>query len=1334
MSGKKTAIIEADSKVTAKNEVNSSVLLQSILDSAPYGINVWNKDMQNVLCNEHIMNMFSTTSAHEFLQRFFEFSPEFQPNGISSREMAKANLEKALSKGKHIFYWMHKSLNGENFPVEITLIKIDAIPDEEYVISYIKDLRSDFSIQKLKIDYDFYFVDQLPKSIFMSESSDLSNEWFFSIDLRTGNYHYYGYGKVIFDERYKKHILTEKQIFEYGFIHADDLETCKEIVENIKNGISKPYDIRFLDKENNYRYHRIICKLITDKSGKPTFVMGKGIDIHEQRVFQELSQKDLLTDCYNKISAQNIISEKLLAKPNAKHILFIMDIDNFKSINDNLGHYFGDGVLRDIAAGLKTAFRGNDTIARIGGDEFIIFVENLSDADIIADKAEKILEVYKKTFSGQYHDYSISGSVGIALYPQDATTYDELYQNADKALNQSKIEGKNRYTFYSPDLNLGTTRSITKIENANRIASSFFDYDLISSVFGILYEKNGSSDAINLALSYLCQKYNADRSYIFESLDGCKSYNNTFEFCKEGISSEIENLKDIPRETFVDLVDKAHNDIIYSNNLRETLEDDEAFEAMANQGILSFVHAQIKRDGEMTFFIGLDDCTKTRVWTEREINSLQYIGKLLSIILQGTHLREEINELAISNRNSADILDNSDSIVYVSDLDNYQLLYLNGVGKRAVGILSNEDMADKKCYAVLQGKTAPCDFCTNHLLNEESYYEWTYYNKILDKTYLLKDKLIKFNGKLARLEIATDVSKVTELEKTLKDTLADESFLMTCIKMLHSGNDPLSSTQSLLEEVAKYYDAERSYIFEISECGNYISNTYEATKIGCKAYIHTMQNLPLDSLSILLNKCEEHETFSLSITDPDLPKDSLEYELMASQGLNNIIMSAIRVEGKELTGFVGVDNSLQNKDKTSIIHSVSKFIATFLDETELITKLNKLSYYDILTGAKNRHSYTQALQDINIEIDSLGVLYIDVKGLSAINDSKGVVFGDSILVILSHILHSIFEDNVFRVAGDEFVVLLKNILESEFEENISLLKERLSEEKDFTTSMGYTWNKNFKKPKNNLPSLEKTKDYKDILLENLEMEIAAGKYIVYMQPQVNLLSGEVESAEALVRRIGANNVLQAPSFFVPFYEKEGIISKIDEFVLKTVCKTLKSWKERGIDDLPTISVNCSRMTVATKGIVEKFSKICDLYGVKRSKIVIEITETINGISESVLTQIIKNFSDAGFLVSLDDFGSGFSNLNSLVVSDFDEIKIDMKIVDGIHKDKKCKALAQVAITLCENLNHLTSVAEGVEEKEQHDILCEMGCSIGQGFYYAKPMPIEDFFNHYLKQV
>ncbi len=1154
-------------------EIMLAPILKAVLDATPLAINVWNDNMVNIMCNKQVRDIFNIGDESEYLENFYKFSPEYQPNGISSLEMSQKHFEEVLSKGSHIFNWMHITLDGKEIPSRITLKRITSSGGEVMIVGFVDDLRNTFSMAK-NTSYDYYFLDRIPQDVLLEEMSLLSDEWFFSMDIRTGNLHYHG--KIWFEGFGDYSLITTEEIFKLGFIHEDDRDKYLKMVNDLTSGISESYDIRIATDIGTYHYFRIICKVIQDNQGKPIFAIGKAMDIQEEKNFEELSQKDLLTDCLNKISAENIISNKLSKNSEGTHTFFIVDIDNFKGINDNLGHFFGDEVLREISQGLKTVFSENDLVARIGGDEFIIFVENLSDRKLIEEKAKKILEIYTRTYSGDYRDYSISGSVGIAIYPKDGKTYNELYQNSDKALNQGKLLGKNRYVIYNNDLDIETIRSSTKIENANRIAASYFDYDLISTVFNILYESNGDSLSINLALKYLCQAYNADRSYIFETLDGGETYDNTFEWCKEGITSEINNLKQLPKELFADFIDKAHDDIIYSNNLRETFSNEISFKKMADQGILSFVHAQVKRDGVMRFFIGLDDCTRTRIWNEREINSLQYLGKLLSIILQGRHLNDEVDKLVEKNKNSAFIMDSTNNFVYVLDIDTYDILYLNQSTLNAFGNPSEEVWRSKKCYEFLQGKSEPCEFCTNHLLTEDKYYEWSIYNEQLDIPLLLKDKLIPFNGKLAKLEVATDISKIIELERELQKRLKDE--------------------------------------------------------------------------------------------------------------------------------------------------------------TELVAKLNKLSYYDSLTGIKNRHSYTKALKEMDSKyIESLGVAYIDITNLSAINDAKGILFGDEILKSLANKLENIFGEGVFRVDGDEFVVLKENIDEMNFEENIALLKKQLNSEEEFSVTIGYTWNINLKNLKNEINELHIADKYNRILAENLDMEILNNKYLVYLQPQVDLTTNKVKSAEALVRRIGAKGILQPPISFIPFYEKEGIISKVDLFVLETICKTIKAWKDSNYEELEAIAVNCSRVTIAEKGIVESFSKICEKYNVEKSKIIIEITETINGINEAVLAEIIKNFNEAGFTVSLDDFGSGYSNLTSLISSDFDEIKIDMKLINEIHINKKSKALTESAILLCKNLGNIISVAEGVEILEQYEILKNMECAKGQGYYFDKPLPIEEFTEKYMKK-
>ncbi len=1310
------------------NEINNN--LKKIVDASPMCLTLFDNNFRSILCNKQAVSLFELDNEEQYLNNFFGFSPMLQPNGKPSMPLAREHITKAFKNGFHKFNWLHCKLNGDEIPCEVILTKVILNQKEEVVAGFTRDLSSEFIGAENDNLYDNYFFNKMSDRALLSCLSELTDEWFFALDTRTSIIQYYG--KVLSEFGHKNSVAVKLgTTLEKNMVHEDDRELYLKLINNMLKGVFEPLDIRYLQKSGEYRYFRLIYQTIYDKNNSPVSVVGKGLDIHDQKLLEEKTRIDLLTGCYNKISAEQIISNKLLSEKDKNHALFIVDIDNFKAVNDNLGHFFGDEVLKEVAGNLKASFRNQDVIARIGGDEFVVFIENITNFELIKEKASRIVEAFNKTYSGENKDYSISGSVGIAFYPKSADTYDELYKAADKALYQAKLSGKNRYIIYDKSLIEGTMRDLTKLENADKIASSYFDYDLISSVFNILYERNGDNVSINFALQYIGQKYNADRSYIFETFDNGGSYDNTFEWCNDGISSEIANLQNTPRYLYNDFFDTARNGILYSNDLRDLLRSNEAYKLMADQGILSFVHSQVKKDGYVTFFLGLDDCTKARVWSEKEINSLQYISKIISIMLQGTHLKDELEQLNDYNKISALISDSSDDIVYVSDIENYELTYLNRAALAGFNLTKEEDWKGKKCYEVLQQKKSPCDFCTNKLLTEDDFYEWTFYNPVINKTYLLKDKLVLIGNKISRLEIATDISIVTSLEAELQEKLDEERILTKCIDTLHSGVDPHTSINKLLQIIAEFHDADRSYIFEHTNDGLLVDNTFEWCAHGVTPQREIFQGLSCSELKTWFAKFDEVGEFYINLSSNDLNPNSSEYNLLTSNGITSLVTAPIRDSENKLTGFIGVDNPKTNINKTALLRSVARFVANFLDETELWIELHRLSYYDTLTELKNRHSYRKALAAIeNINIQSLGVAYIDIKSLSGINDAHGTDFGDYVIKKVAAILSNEFPDDVYRVGGDEFVIVKANIEEKLFLESMSNLKIRFQEEKDFNISIGYTFNKNIFINDYSKEAVN-GKTYSAILSRSLEKEIESGKYVVYLQPQIDIKTGSFTSAEALVRRKNIDGSVQPPVAFLPFFEKEGIVSKIDIFVFETVCKLLKNWGELGLAKDYKISVNCSRITVAEKNIVLKLCDICKKHSVDSSQIVIEITETISGTCDDVLSAILKQFKAAGFGISLDDFGNGYSNLSTLKLSDFDEIKIDMGITDGLHLDSKSQSLTKVALNLCNELDGLTSIAEGIEIEEQLQILSNLNCDKGQGYFFDKPLDIDTFFKKYI---
>lgn len=181
-------------------------------------------------------------------------------------------------------------------------------------------------------------------------------------------------------------------------------------------------------------------------------------DINEEKKhsieLQYKAERDSLTGIYNKGMTEKLIIEHLLNNPHLKKgALFIIDIDNFKAINDNFGHLLGDELLCNLSQKLSDLFRNDDIVGRIGGDEFIVFMKNASNQEIIQSKSKEIGKAFSITYTtNNDKQYKISGSIGIALFPENGNTFKELYKNADIALYDAKSKGKNIYIFYHADI------------------------------------------------------------------------------------------------------------------------------------------------------------------------------------------------------------------------------------------------------------------------------------------------------------------------------------------------------------------------------------------------------------------------------------------------------------------------------------------------------------------------------------------------------------------------------------------------------------------------------------------------------------------------------------------------------------------------------------------------------------------------------------------------------------------------------------------------------------------------------------------------------------------
>ncbi|NFG60795.1 diguanylate cyclase [Clostridium sp. CMCC3677] len=246
-------------------------------------------------------------------------------------------------------------------------------------------------------------------------------------------------------------IIEGQDLNTLNIIYEDDREKFNGIIDEIKDTNEyRECKVRLRKNDSEYIWCKFRINIILDENDMPIKVIGVITDIdHEKRENEKLlfkAERDSLTEIYNKITAQNMIEEYINeSSKEDKHALFIIDVDDFKSINDNLGHLTGDYVLKDISTKITDIFSENSIIGRIGGDEFIVFLKDIESEEFVCQKADELVSGFRESYTGKDGVYKVSGSIGISIYPKGGKNFEELFLSADNALYYAKKQGKDTY-------------------------------------------------------------------------------------------------------------------------------------------------------------------------------------------------------------------------------------------------------------------------------------------------------------------------------------------------------------------------------------------------------------------------------------------------------------------------------------------------------------------------------------------------------------------------------------------------------------------------------------------------------------------------------------------------------------------------------------------------------------------------------------------------------------------------------------------------------------------------------------------------------------------------
>lgn len=478
--------------------------------------------------------------------------------------------------------------------------------------------------------------------------TELSDELLFRLDLSTNTMYLLGAKIYLFDNNT---ILNNaiQTIKDMDLIYPEDLHIFEDMVDCFYKGIIKNVELRCTTKNGGSQWHKVIYNFISNSDNEPMIVIGKLSNIQEQKLFEEQAKIDSLTEFYNK-STTAIETDKLFEnEQDAEHTLFIIDVDNFKAINDNLGHHHGDVVLWGVANDIRKCFRDTDILGRIGGDEFIVVMRDCGLLETIHERANMICDNLRKTFKSEDDkEYSISSSIGIALYPQDGTTYTELYQNADVALYETKDKGKNGFTIFNSDLkvrkNLLISKVVKETRRKNDRKDDFINVKVIESIINLICHSDDIQMSLKTAMKYLGITYKVDRCYIYEISENKGIYQNNYQWTRD--KKFYYNIQYYTSEIVDAVFKNANSDGTFWTNNIYALTDTKVIKTFELENINSiFLVSHLKTENNM--FLGFDDLQTERVWTEEESRTIYYISKILFSALINYN---NINKLTIDNK------------------------------------------------------------------------------------------------------------------------------------------------------------------------------------------------------------------------------------------------------------------------------------------------------------------------------------------------------------------------------------------------------------------------------------------------------------------------------------------------------------------------------------------------------------------------------------------------------------------------------------------------------------------------------------------------------------
>lgn len=704
---------------------------------------------------------------------------------------------------------------------------------------------------------------------------------------------------------------------------------------------------------------------------------------------------------------------------------------------------------------------------------------------------------------------------------------------------------------------------------------------------------------------------------------------------------------------------------------------------------------------------------------------------------------ESKSEFTLSEEEIA--LDQKMDYITIVDPISRKILYMNESARNVLGI-SLEMVQQMYCYELFKHGCSTCGVCDLHanhaeVLSDEDAEGLRRY--IPNGRFILQSAHTIWKGNAARHITFLDVNDAEHFEICAEAMMESQETFSKCWSLILESSSGDTVYEKILRVLTDYYDADCAAI--VTKDADVYKELFEFHRNSAQG---VAEGLRISLGQDILEKCEVLLDAEDFMRPRYINEKLLEYpelaEALERKFVRNTMGTALRKFG-EIIGVLMIINPRRNTTDYNMISRIGVFFGTDLIRKKLTDNKTYEEDHDVMTKLWSRGFFntTWKIDYLPIFKDGLGVFSADIFRLKDINKQLGYNAGNDRIIEVAELIRKVFTGySMFRYDDDQIVAVCHNIDQKHFQKMVEYAKELVAE-LDFEVSCGYSW----KAEPLVFEAISEAEEYQGIHRQYLEKEHAAakklakkiekdvmkqiedGNFRMYLQPKVSISQKKTVGAEALIRLYHPEKGMISPGMFIPVLEQQNEVHLIDLFILRRTLQFQKVARDAGKEQVP-ISVNFSKNTLMYPKLMEFIHKQCEIYGMPNGLVRIEITETISNMDHMEVRNIAKALHEMGFSISMDDFGTQYSNMAVLTQFEFDTVKIDRSMILNIVDDAKNRTILKHTVGMLTELG-METIIEGVETAEQVEVLAELGCDIVQGFFFGRPEPEERFYELFM---